>query len=87
MVALDQMGRFLNGLALQKFPPQNGESLPVIKIAQLRAGTLKVLIELAPSWTPTTLSMTATSSFHGLVRWSVCSGQVEEGHSISICSK
>jgi type I restriction enzyme S subunit len=36
--ALDEIARFLNGLALQKFPPTNGSSLPVIKIAQLRAG-------------------------------------------------
>jgi type I restriction enzyme S subunit len=28
----------MNGLALQKFPPIGNESLPVIKIAQLRAG-------------------------------------------------
>lgn len=36
--SLDQTARFLNGLALQKFPPKDGRSLPVIKIAQLRAG-------------------------------------------------
>ena len=35
---LDETARFLNGLALQKYPPQNGKSLPVIKIAQLRTG-------------------------------------------------
>jgi type I restriction enzyme S subunit len=33
---LDEIARFLNGLALQKFPPTDGRSLPVIKIAQLR---------------------------------------------------
>jgi type I restriction enzyme, S subunit len=36
--SLDQVARFLNGLALQKYPPVDGRSLPVIKIAQLRAG-------------------------------------------------
>jgi type I restriction enzyme S subunit len=36
---LDESARFLNGLALQKYPPTDGRSLPVIKIAQLRAGT------------------------------------------------
>jgi len=36
--SLDEIARFLNGLALQKYPPMNGQSLPVIKIAQLRAG-------------------------------------------------
>ena len=36
---LDQIADFLNGLALQKFPAQPGESsLPVIKIAELRGG-------------------------------------------------
>lgn len=36
---LDSIAKFLNGLALQKFPPENQEDwLPVIKIAQLRKG-------------------------------------------------
>jgi type I restriction enzyme S subunit len=37
--SLDQIAHFLNGLALQKYPPVDGRSLPVIKIAQLRAGS------------------------------------------------
>lgn len=37
--SLDQIARFVNGLALQKYPPAGDESLPVIKIAQLRSGT------------------------------------------------
>ncbi len=36
---LDQIARFLNGLALQRYPPDDGESLPVIKIAELRSGS------------------------------------------------
>lgn len=37
---LDSIADYLNGLALQKFPPENdADYLPVIKIAQLRAGT------------------------------------------------
>jgi type I restriction enzyme S subunit len=36
--SLDEIARFLNGLALQKYPPVGDRSLPVIKIAQLRAG-------------------------------------------------
>ncbi len=37
--SLDQVASYLNGLALQKFPPESeDECLPVIKIAQLRAG-------------------------------------------------
>ncbi len=39
MRSLDSIANYLNGLALQKFPPESeGEFLPVIKIAQLRAG-------------------------------------------------
>ena len=37
---LDQIADFLNGLALQKYPPNGGDTLPVIKIAQLRAGSV-----------------------------------------------
>ncbi|WP_275630835.1 restriction endonuclease subunit S [Psychromarinibacter halotolerans] len=37
--SLDDIVDFLNGAALQKFPPEDGaESLPVIKIAELRSG-------------------------------------------------
>ncbi len=36
--SLDEIAGFLNGLALQKYPPKDGRSLPVIKIAQLRTG-------------------------------------------------
>lgn len=37
--SLDSIAHYLNGLALQKFPPESeDEFLPVIKIAQLRAG-------------------------------------------------
>ncbi|CQR26892.1 putative Restriction modification system protein [Thiomonas arsenitoxydans] len=37
--ALDSFATYLNGLALQKYPPESAEEyLPVIKIAQLRAG-------------------------------------------------
>lgn len=35
---LDSIATFLNGLALQKFPPEGEDYLPVIKIAQLRRG-------------------------------------------------
>jgi type I restriction enzyme S subunit len=35
---LDQVARFLNGLALQKYPPEGDEYLPAIKIAELRKG-------------------------------------------------
>jgi type I restriction enzyme S subunit len=35
---LDDVAEFLNGLALQKFPPTGVDDLPVIKIAQLRKG-------------------------------------------------
>ena len=35
---LDKIAHYLNGLALQKFPPSDDPTLPVIKIAQLRKG-------------------------------------------------
>jgi type I restriction enzyme S subunit len=35
---LDKSAHYLNGLALQKYPPGDGPTLPVIKIAQLRKG-------------------------------------------------
>ena len=38
MKALDSIATFLNGLALQKYPATDGSALPVIKIAQIRAG-------------------------------------------------
>ncbi len=38
MRSLDKIADYLNGLALQKFPPGHGPTLPVIKIAQLRKG-------------------------------------------------
>jgi type I restriction enzyme, S subunit len=37
-IPLDQAANFLNGLALQKFPPTGFSDLPAIKIADLRAG-------------------------------------------------
>lgn len=36
--SLDVIAEYLNGLALQKFPPEEDNWLPVIKIAQLRKG-------------------------------------------------
>jgi type I restriction enzyme S subunit len=36
-VGLDEIGTFLNGLALQKYPAEDGDSLPAIKISQLRS--------------------------------------------------
>jgi type I restriction enzyme S subunit len=36
---LDEIANYLNGLALQKYPPTDGRTLPVIKIAQLKKGT------------------------------------------------
>jgi type I restriction enzyme S subunit len=38
VLSLDEIAHFLNGLALQKYPPSDGPTLPVIKIAQLRKG-------------------------------------------------
>jgi len=38
---LDEIARFLNGLALQRHPSQDERSLPAIKIAQLRTGNAR----------------------------------------------
>ena len=52
--SLDEVATFVNGLALQKFPPSDGHSLPIIKIAQLRSGNLQgadlASADLAPSY-------------------------------------
>jgi type I restriction enzyme, S subunit len=54
VAGLDEIGRFLNGLALQKFPPQGDRFLPVIKIAQLRSEDTsdadKASADLAPEY-------------------------------------
>ena len=39
VIALDEMANYLNGLALQKYPPTGRDDLPVVKIAQLRANS------------------------------------------------
>ena len=38
MRSLDKIATFTNGLALQRFPPEGDEWLPVIKIAEMRRG-------------------------------------------------
>lgn len=38
VAGLDELAQFTNGLALQKYPPVEERSLPVVKISQLRAG-------------------------------------------------
>src|SRR5579863_2478054 len=54
VVGLDTIARFLNGLALQKFPPKGDHFLPVIKIAQLRSEDTsdadKASSDLAPEY-------------------------------------
>ncbi len=37
--SLDEIADYLNGLALQKYPPDDGPSLPRLKIAELRKGS------------------------------------------------
>ena len=38
VLSLDKIAHYLNGLALQKYPPNTSHTLPVIKITQLRKG-------------------------------------------------
>jgi len=51
---LDQIATFLNGLALQKYPPDGEDYLPVIKIAQLRKGDTegsdKASVKISPEY-------------------------------------
>ena len=50
---LDSIARYQNGLALQKFRPENEEYfLPVVKIAQLRAGKATVEEKASPNIDP-----------------------------------
>ncbi len=39
--SLDEIASFVNGLVLQKYPPTPTGSLPIVKIAQLRAGNFQ----------------------------------------------
>lgn len=39
ILGLDEVARFLNGLAMQRFPTTGGRTLPVIKIAQLKSNS------------------------------------------------
>ncbi len=47
--SLDNIADFLNGLALQKFPPVGDEYLPVIKIAELRRGVTESSGKASPT--------------------------------------
>jgi len=52
--SLDEIADFLNGLALQNFPPEGNEYLPIIKIAELRRGSTegsdKASTKIAPEY-------------------------------------
>ncbi|PAX99102.1 hypothetical protein CKO50_22840 [Pseudoalteromonas sp. HM-SA03] len=51
--SLDEIAHFLNGLACQKHQPKDGETpLPVIKIAEMRAGYQEKTNEASPSVDP-----------------------------------
>ena len=52
---LDEIAEFLNGLALQKYPPENeADAIPVIKIRELKSGisgqTDKASTQIAPQY-------------------------------------
>jgi type I restriction enzyme, S subunit len=50
--SLDSIARYVNGLALQKYPPTGDESIPVIKIAQLRKGNTDGADRASPQLDP-----------------------------------
>jgi len=45
---IDQIADFLNGLALQKYPPEDLDYLPVIKIAELKRGISETSDKASP---------------------------------------
>ncbi len=45
---IDEIAEFLNGLALQKYPPKDENFLPVIKIRELRQGTTESSDKASP---------------------------------------
>lgn len=49
---LDEIANFLNGLALQKFPAEGDDYLPVIKISQLRTNDTKDADKASPNIPP-----------------------------------
>ena len=49
---LDQIAEFLNGIALQKYPATGDAFLPVIKIAQLRSGSVASSDKASPAIPP-----------------------------------
>jgi type I restriction enzyme S subunit len=46
---LDEIADFVNGLALQRYPPEGDEYLPVIKIAELRRGVAESSGKASPN--------------------------------------
>ncbi len=52
VTSLDHIASFLNGLALQKFPPQGDDYLPVIKIAQMRKDGVEGADKASPDISP-----------------------------------
>ncbi len=46
---IDKIAEFLNGLALQKYPPKDENFLPVIKIRELRQGTTESSDKASPN--------------------------------------
>ncbi|NJN95813.1 MAG: restriction endonuclease subunit S [Anaerolineales bacterium] len=47
--SLDEIADFLNGLALQKYPPKDDEYLPVIKIVEMRRGVTEATGRASPN--------------------------------------
>ncbi|WP_434782757.1 restriction endonuclease subunit S [Ferrovum myxofaciens] len=64
--SLDGIAEFLNGLALQKFPATDpDDSLPVIKISEMRNGVNAKATALPAMFQRSTSSRTVTSCSHG----------------------
>ena len=80
MRGLDKIAVFLNGLALQKYPPKDGSSLPVIKSLSLGRAIQTEQIKQALILILITLLLMVMSFFHGQVRRSAFFGLEAQEH-------
>jgi len=86
VVGLDRIGRFLNGLALQKFPRQTA-SYPSSRSLNFARKTRQMRTKPVQNSPRNTSWMMATCSSRGRVRSNAFFGLAGRAHSISICSR
>ena len=72
---MDDLARFVNGLALQKYPPADGKSVPVIKMPARSRSTIgadRASADLDPDYIVQDGDILFSN---GLVRWNACYGR------------